>query len=163
MSHIHVRPATAADAAVIVELVRELAIYEKQPLSVVKLTETDVLRDGFGAQRRFEVLLAECDDVVEGFALIFPNYSTWEGRAGIYIEDLFVRPRARGRGLGLRLLVAIAALAVQRGCARIDLNVLDWNPTRVFYHRIGITHLSDWLPYRISGEAIGKLAGELAD
>lgn len=163
MSQIHVRPATTEDAAVIVDLVRELAVYEKQPLSVVKLTEADVLRDGYGVERRFEVLLAELDGAVEGFALLFPNYSTWEGRAGIYIEDLFVRERARGRGLGRRLLAAVAALAVERGCLRIDLNVLDWNPTRAFYHRIGVAHLSGWLPYRMSGEAIVKLASDIAD
>jgi GNAT superfamily N-acetyltransferase len=158
MSQVQVRPATLEDAAVIVELVRELAAYERQPPSVVKLTEVDVLRDGFGAQRRFEVLLAERGSVVEGFALIFPNYSTWEGRAGIYVEDLFVRERARGCGLGRSLLVAIAKLAMERGCPRIDLNVLDWNPTREFYHRIGIMHLTAWLPYRMNDEAIAKLA-----
>jgi GNAT superfamily N-acetyltransferase len=163
MSRVHVRPAKPEDAAIIVELVRELAVYEKQAPSVVKLTEADVLRDGFGAQCRFEVLLAEHDGVVEGFALIFPNYSTWEGRAGIYIEDLFVRERARGNGLGRRLLIAIAELAVKRGCPRIDLNVLDWNPTRAFYHRVGITHLAAWLPYRVSGEAIARLAADVAD
>jgi GNAT superfamily N-acetyltransferase len=163
MSAVHVRLATAEDAAIIVELVRELATYEKQPPAAVKLTEADVVRDGFGAPRRFEVLLAEHDGRVEGYALIFSNYSTWEGRAGIYIEDLFVRERARGIGLGRRLLVAIAELAVERGCPRIDLNVLDWNPTREFYHRIGIVHLTAWLPYRISGEAIVKLARDSAD
>jgi GNAT superfamily N-acetyltransferase len=160
MLRINVRPAASADAETIVQLVRELAVYEKQPLSVVKITEADVLRDGFGALARFEVLLAELDGKIEGFALIFDNYSTWEGRAGIYIEDLFVRERARGKGLGRRLLAAIAALAVARGCPRIDLNVLDWNPTRAFYHRIGIRHMEAWLPYRISGAAIAALASE---
>jgi GNAT superfamily N-acetyltransferase len=158
MERTHVRLALPADAGTIVQLVRELAAYEKQPMSVVKSTEADVLRDGFGARARFEVLLAELDGIVEGFALIFDNYSTWEGRAGIYIEDLFVRERARGRGLGRKLLTAIAALAMARRCPRIDLNVLDWNPTRAFYHRIGIRHLETWLPYRISGAAIAALA-----
>jgi len=160
MPQLAVRAATVADAATIVALVRELAAYEREPPEAVKITEADVLRDGFGPEPRFEVLLAMRDGNVEGFALIFPNYSTWEGRAGIYIEDLFVRETARGLGLGRKLLVAIADLALQRGCPRIDLNVLHWNPTREFYHRIGINHLQAWLPYRISGDAIARLAAE---
>jgi len=163
MSRIHVRSAGPEDAAVIVQLVRELAIYEREPLSAVKISEADVLRDGFGVERRFEVLLAERDQVVEGFALIFPNYSTWEGRAGIYIEDLFVREQARGLGLGRLLLTAIARLALERGCRRVDLNVLDWNPTRAFYHRIGIHHLSAWLPYRMGPDAITRLAADAVE
>lgn len=163
MSNIRIRDAKAADAGIIVELVRELAVYEKQPVSVVKLSEADVLRDGFGPHPRFEVLLAEVDGTTEGFALIFSNYSTWEGRAGIYVEDLFVRERARGLGLGRRLLHRIAELAHERGCPRIDLNVLDWNPTRSFYERIGIRHLKSWLPYRMTSADIAQFAAGSRD
>lgn len=157
-----IRFATADDADTIVDLVRALAIYEKEPLTSVKLTADDIRRDGFGAARRFEVLLAEEDGKAQGFALFFPNYSTWEGRAGLFIEDLFVRKEARGRGLGRQLVTAVAAIAQARGCPRIDLNVLDWNPTRDFYHRIGLYHMTDerqsWLPYRMRESEIAALA-----
>jgi len=161
-----IRFATMDDADAIVDLVRALALYEKEPLASVKLTADDIRRDGFGAARRFEVLLAEEDGKALGFALFFPNYSTWEGRAGLFIEDLFVREEARGRGLGRKLVAAVAAIAQARDCPRIDLNVLDWNPTRDFYHRIGVYHMQDetqsWLPYRMRASAIAALA-ETAD
>lgn len=160
MSKTLIRPATPADAATIVSLVQALAIYENEPLSSVKITPEDVLRDGFGIEKRFEVLIAELDGEPVGFALFFHNYSTWEGRAGIYVEDLFVLERARGHGLGRQLITALAAIADARGCKRLDLNVLDWNPTREFYHRIGITHLKEWLPYRITQPAIAALAAQ---
>lgn len=155
-----IRPARPEDAGTIVDLVKALAIYEKEPLSSVKITPADVRRDGFGAERRFEALIAELDAEPVGFALFFHNYSTWEGRAGIYVEDLFVLERARGFGLGRQLITALAAIADARGCRRLDLNVLDWNPTRDFYHRLGINHLREWLPYRITQPAIGTLAKE---
>lgn len=158
MSKTLIRPATPADAATIVSLVQALAIYENEPLTSVKITPEDVLRDGFGPERRFEALIAELDSEPVGFALFFHNYSTWEGRAGIYVEDLFVLERARGHGLGRQLITALASIADARGCKRLDLNVLDWNPTREFYHRIGINHMKEWLPYRITQPAIGQLA-----
>ena len=160
MSAIVIRPARLEDAAAIVALVRDLAEYERMPPTAVKLTEADLRRDGFGETPRFEILLAELDGRVDGFALFFHNYSTWEGRAGLFIEDLFVRTPARGRGLGRRLLAAIARVARERGCPRIDLNVLDWNPARAFYRRIGCEHLAEWLPYRMTGPAIARLAAE---
>lgn len=153
-----VRPAETADAAAIVQLVRDLAVYERHPVSVVKLTAADVRRDAFGALPRFEVLLAEWDGEIEGFALFFHNYSTWEARPGLYLEDLFVREAARGHGLGRLLLIEIGALAEARGCGRIDLNVLDWNPTRAFYDRLGFKDLVDWRPYRMDRGAIAALA-----
>jgi len=155
-----VRLATPADAATIVGLVRELAEFERASEGSVKLTEADVLRDGFGPAPRFEALLAKIDGAVEGLAVFFPNWSTWEGRAGLYVEDLYVRPRARRRGVGRRLLAEVAALAAARGCARIDLNVLDWNPARAFYERLGIGEMRDWRPYRLAGDAIARLAAE---
>jgi ribosomal protein S18 acetylase RimI-like enzyme len=155
-----VRPATPADAATLVALVRELAIYEREPLSSVKMTEADVLRDGFGPERRFEALIAEADGRAAGFALFFHNYSTWEGRAGLYIEDIYVSEWARGLGVGRRLVAEVAAIARERGCPRVDLWVLHWNPARKFYERIGFTDMSDWTPYRLSGEALAKVAAE---
>lgn len=159
-----IRAATPEDAGTLVMLVRALAEYEKEPMSSVKLTEADLLRDGFTEPRRFEALIAELDGKPAGFALFFHNYSTWEGRAGIFIEDLFVLPTARGAGLGRKLITAVAAIAAQRGCPRVDLNVLDWNPTREFYHRLDINHMSDerqtWLPYRMTRRAIEILAAD---
>ncbi|HEX6957071.1 MAG TPA: GNAT family N-acetyltransferase [Ferrovibrio sp.] len=155
-----IRPATPADAGTIVDLVKALAIYENEPLSSVKITPQDVLRDGFGEQRRFEALIAELDGAPVGFALFFHNYSTWEGRAGLFVEDLFVLERARGHGLGRQLITALAAIADARGCKRLDLNVLDWNPTREFYHRLGIRHLESWLPYRMVQPALAELGAQ---
>jgi GNAT superfamily N-acetyltransferase len=119
-----------------------------------------VRRHGFGERPYFEVLLAELDGEAVGFALYFHNYSTWEGRPGIYLEDLFVEERARGLGLGRALIAALAAIARKRGCPRIDLSVLHWNPTREFYHRIGIAHMEEWLPYRMTEPHISALAAE---
>ncbi|MEK9969902.1 MAG: GNAT family N-acetyltransferase [Ferrovibrio sp.] len=157
-----IRPATADDADTIVSLVQALAIYEKEPLSSVRLTADDIRRDGFGPVKYFETLIAELDGEPVGFALYFHNYSTWEGRAGLFVEDLFVLERARGHGLGRQLITALAAIADARGCKRLDLNVLDWNPTREFYHRLGINHKTEWLPYRMTQPAIARL-GESAD
>lgn len=157
-----IRHATADDADTIVALVQALAIYENEPLSSVKLTAADIRRDGFGAEKRFEALIAELDNEAVGFALYFHNYSTWEGRAGLFVEDLFVLERARGHGLGRQLITALAAIADARGCRRLDLNVLDWNPTREFYHRLGIHHKTEWLPYRMTQPALARL-GDTAD
>lgn len=153
-----VRPATPADAATVVQLIRELAAYEKEPASSVKITEADVLRDGFGERPRFEALLAGKDGRADGLALFFHNYSTWEGRSGIYLEDLFVRESARGQGLGLALIRRLAEIALERGCRRLDFWVLHWNPTRDFYHRLGFKHMEAWLPYRLDRPGIARLA-----
>lgn len=161
MSRTGVRWAGPRDAGEIVRLVRALADYENEPQESVKISAADVLRDGFpadGADRRFECLLAELDGAPVGMALFFHNYSTWEGRAGLYVEDLFVEERARGHGLGRILMAALARIADERRCPRLDLNVLDWNPTRDFYHRIDMAHMADWLPYRMTRPAIAALA-----
>jgi len=158
-----VRMATPADAGAIVQLIQELAAYEKEPPSSVKITEADVLRDGFGERPRFEALIAGRDGRADGLALFFHNYSTWEGRSGIYLEDLFVRESARGQGLGLALMRKLAEIAEARRCRRLDFWVLHWNPTRDFYHRLGFRHMDQWLPYRMDGAGIAKLArGEIA-
>jgi GNAT superfamily N-acetyltransferase len=155
---IRVRAARRRDADLIVALVRELAAFERAPRSAVKIGAADVLRDGFGRRRRFEALVAELDGRAAGFALFFPNWSTWEGRAGLYLEDLYVRPEARGRGVGRRLLAAIAALARARGCPRIDLWALHWNPARAFYERWRFREMRDWRPYRLDRAGIARLA-----
>jgi GNAT superfamily N-acetyltransferase len=107
------------------------------------------------------VLLVEDDEGVQGFALFFHNFSTWEGRPGIYLEDLFVRPAARGKGYGRALLARLAALALERGCARLEWAVLDWNePAIGFYRALGAVSLDEWTTYRLSGAALQELAGE---
>jgi GNAT superfamily N-acetyltransferase len=157
MDEIRIRAATPEDVPVILQLVRELAAFEKQPDAVVA-TEADLLRDGWGPTPRFGCSIAELNGAPCGFALWFYNYSTWEGRAGIYLEDLYVSPAARGRSIGEKLMIEVARIAVAEGARRLDFNVLDWNPARAFYHRLGITHRDDWLPYRIDGEALKLLA-----
>jgi len=156
---VRIRPATAGDAAAIVRLVRDLAEYEKLA-DHVRITEADVLRDGFGERPRFECLLAEVDGEVVAFALFFHNYSTFEGRPGIYLEDLHVTEAARGLGIGRRLMGRLAALALERGCRRLDLWALHWNPARDFYERLGFRQMEDWLPYRVDGDALRRLAEE---
>src|SRR3546814_12684008 len=115
-------------------MIRELAECEREP-DAVKATEADLLRDGWGPSPRFEALIAELDGVPAGFALYFHNYSTWEGRAGIYLEDLSVAERARGHGIGRKLMAALARLAADRDCRRLSLCVLDWNPSPPFSPR----------------------------
>jgi GNAT superfamily N-acetyltransferase len=159
MPDVTVRPATPTDVDVILKFVKGLAAFEHEP-DAVKATTDDLLRDGFGARPKFEVLIAERGDIPVGFALFFPTYSTWEGRAGIYLEDIFVIEEERGTGVGYKLMTALAAIAVDRGCARLELSVLHWNPAREFYHRLGLAHQKEWLPYRISGEALKTLAGQ---
>ncbi|NYZ15730.1 GNAT family N-acetyltransferase [Azospirillum sp. RWY-5-1] len=152
-----VRPAVEADAPVIPAFIRELAVFENEP-DAVKATEADLRRDGWGERPVFEAMIAELDGAPVGFALTFRNYSTWEGRHGIFVEDLYVRPEARRHGVGRRLLAAVARRAVEQGCRRMDLNVLDWNPARGFYAALGFRHLEEWLPYRLTGDALGVLA-----
>jgi GNAT superfamily N-acetyltransferase len=153
------RTAVASDAATIVRLIRELAAYEDL-LDRVRITEADVLRDGFGAQLCFECLLAEVGGEAVGIAIHRPSYSTFDGRPGLYVEDLFVAERARGLGIGRLLMARLAALAQTRGCSRMSLAVLPWNPARAFYHRLGFAHVEDWLPYQLSGAALARLAAQ---
>jgi GNAT superfamily N-acetyltransferase len=159
MPKILLRDAVPGDVPTILALIKELATFERAPDAVVA-TEADLLRDGFGPEKRFGCRVAELDERVAGFALWFFSYSTWLGRAGIYLEDLYVAEAARGHGLGRRLIVDMAELAVRHGAQRLDLSVLDWNPARGFYARLGIEHRTDWLPYRIDGKALQRLAAE---
>jgi len=159
MTEISLRFATADDVGTLLELVRALALYEKAPEAVVA-TEADFLRHGFGPERRFEALLAFVGGRPAGFALFFPNFSTWLGRPGLYLEDIFVLEWARKLGVGRRLMARLAAIAVERGGGRLDFWVLHWNPARDFYHRLGIRHMQEWLPYRAEGAALEALARE---
>lgn len=159
MVGIFIRAAARADAAIILELIRELARFERAENSV-RATVADLERDGWGDTPRFEALIAEIDGTPVGFALYFHNYSTWEGRAGIYLEDLYVKPGARGSGAGRQLMTRLAAIAVERGCARLDFSVLDWNPARRFYESLGISQMDEWLSYRAEGDGLATLAAD---
>ncbi len=158
MTSAKIRTAKREDAATILRLIRELAEFENL-LDQVRAREADILRDGFGPTPRFECLLAELDGRAAGFALYFHNYSTFEGRAGLYLEDIYISPKARGAGLGQAMMARLAAIAVERNCARLDLWVLHWNPARAFYGKLGFGHMEDWLPYRLEGAGLRKLAG----
>jgi GNAT superfamily N-acetyltransferase len=155
---ITLRTATPADAATLLTLVRGLAEYERAPHEVLA-TEADYVRALSAAPPEMEALLAEEDGRALGFALFFPTWSTWRGKPGIHLEDLFVVPEARSRGIGKALLVRVAALAVARGCARFEWQVLDWNePALGFYRSLGARSQGEWVPMRVDGEALAKLA-----
>ena len=162
MASVRIRPAVPADARAILAMVRELATFEREPLSSVEASEADFRRDCFGTHPRCEVLIGEVDGTPEGFILFLHNYSTWLGRAGMHVEDLYVRDAARGLGLGRRLLADVARIARERACKRLDLAVLHWNPARQFYEQSGFTELSQWRPYRLAGEGLARLAAEAA-
>ena len=157
-----IRPATPADVKQILTFIRALAEYEREPDAVIA-NEEDLLRDGFGEKPYFECLMSEWDGQPAGFALYFYDYSTWLGRPGIYLEDVYVDPPFRGRGIGKALLQRLAAIALERGCARLKWQVLDWNtPAIEFYQALGGEFMDEWRSVRLSGEALRRLAG-LAD
>jgi GNAT superfamily N-acetyltransferase len=153
-----IRSATPADVPQILAFIRALARYERAPDAVVA-TEEGLLRDGFGPAPFFSCLIAEYDGQPAGFALFFFNYSTWMGRPGIYLEDLFVFPELRGRGIGKMLLQRVAAIALEKGCRRLQWEVLDWNtPAIDFYRAMGADFLDEWRNVRLDGEALVRLA-----
>jgi GNAT superfamily N-acetyltransferase len=153
-----IRTATAADAAQILAFIRALAAYEREP-DAVTATVADLLRDGFGPNPFYFCLIAESDGQPAGFALYFFNYSTWKGRPGLYLEDIFVEPAFRGRGIGRALLERVAAIAVEKNCPRLQWEVLDWNtPAIEFYRAMGAEFLDEWRNVRVSGEALKRLA-----
>jgi GNAT superfamily N-acetyltransferase len=154
---ITVRFAAPEDAGLVLRLIRALAAYEKAPEAVVA-TEADLVRHGFGPDPQFEAILAFVDGEPAGLALFHSRFSTWLGRPGMYLEDLYVTEAARGLGVGRRLMARLAAIAVERGWGRIDFQVLDWNPARNFYHRLGMGHLGEWLRYGADSEALRQLA-----
>jgi GNAT superfamily N-acetyltransferase len=148
--------------ALILALIRELAEYERAPEEAVatpELITRHLFGEGFGRGPTAECLIGEIDGRAEGMALFFHNFSTWLGKPGVYLEDLFVRPRARGRGLGKALLVHVAKIARERGCGRLEWAVLDWNePAIGFYKSLGATAMDEWTVYRVSGEGLERLA-----
>ena len=153
-----IRPGIEADLGTIEELIRALAEYERLDHEVVM--DGELLRKNlFGARRYAEVLIAEQDGEPAGFALFFHNFSTFLGRPGIYLEDLFVKPKYRGSGLGRALLKRLAEIAVERECGRLEWAVLDWNePAIGFYRKIGASPNDEWTVYRLAGDSLRKLA-----
>ena len=158
VSQLEISPAVRADVPLVLALVGELADYEKLRHEAVA-TEQSVAEALFGAKPSAEALIARLDGEPVGFALFFHNFSTFLGKPGRYLEDLFIRPQFRGRSYGKALLSYLAALAVQRNCGRFEWQVLDWNkPARDFYESLGAMANSAWINYRISGEALRRLA-----
>jgi GNAT superfamily N-acetyltransferase len=153
-----IRFARREDLPLIAQFIRDLAEYERLAHEV-RFDEA-VLGDRlFGARPYAEVLIGEVDGEPQGFALFFHNFSTFEGKPGLYLEDLFVRPEARGSGLGKALLAALAQIAVERDCARLEWSVLDWNePSIAFYKSFGARFLDEWTGMRVDGEALAELA-----
>lgn len=153
-----IRPATPADLPLIAQFIRDLAAYEKLA-DEVRFDEATLGDKLFGARPYAEVVIGELDGTPQGFALFFHNFSTFEGRPGIYLEDLFVRPEARGSGLGKALLVHLAALCTQRDCARLEWSVLDWNaPAIGFYQSLGARMMDERTVMRVDGDALTSLA-----
>ena len=153
-----IRPARVDDVPIILQLIRDLATYERAPEEVVATKEqlVDVL---FGERPAAEVLLAFEKEAPVGFALYFYNFSTWLGRPGLYLEDLFVKPEKRGKGYGRALLVELAKIANDHGCGRMEWAVLDWNePAIKFYRALGATPMHEWTVFRLTREEIAKLA-----
>jgi len=158
MSSFSLRIATPDDATTLLMLVRGLAEYERAPGDVVA-TEGDYVRALSSSPPEMEALIAEGDGEALGFALFFPTWSTWRGRPGIHVEDLFVVPEARGRGIGRALLSKVASIVITRGCARLEWQVLDWNePAIGFYRALGARSLDDWTAMRVDGDALTAIA-----
>src|ERR1700691_1030956 len=158
MSDIRITPATEVDVPVILVMIRGSAEYEKLS-HVVVATEEQLRLTLFGERPGAEVLLAHWDGEPIGFALFFPNYSTFLAQPGIYLEDLFVKPHARGKGAGLALFVELARIAVARGCGRVEWAVLDWNePSIRFYKKLGAVAMDHWTTFRLTSEPLATLA-----
>ncbi len=158
MAEARIREATEGDVPLILSLIRELAEYERLAHEVVA-TEGSLRETLFGGRPYAEVLIAEHEGRAAGFALFFHNFSTFLGRPGIYLEDLYVKPEFRGAGIGKKLLARLAKLEKERGCGRLEWWVLDWNePSIGFYKRLGAVPMDDWTVYRVTGEALEDLA-----
>jgi GNAT superfamily N-acetyltransferase len=154
-----IRQAAPADVPLICALIGELAEYERLAHEV-SATEEDIRAALFGERPYAEVIIAEHDGAAVGFALFFHNFSTFLGRPGIYLEDLYVRPEMRGRGIGRSLLAHLAGLAVDRRCGRLEWSVLDWNaPSIAFYKSLGARPMEEWDVYRLTGDSLHALAG----
>ena len=159
MGEVHVRAASEKEVPLILAFIKELAEYERLSHEVVA-TEESLREHLFGERPVAEVMIAEEGTDPAGFALFFHSFSTFLGRPGIYLEDLYVRPEFRGGGIGKQLLARLAHLAVKRGCGRLEWWVLDWNePSIGFYKQLGAVAMDDWTVYRVSGDALRKLGG----
>ena len=155
---LNIRPATPDDIPTILDFIRALAEYEREPQAAVA-TAADLLRDGFSAAPKYWCVIAEWSGAPAGFAFYFYNYSTWQGRPGLYLEDLFVHPEFRGKGIGKALLLHLAKIAVDENCGRFQWQVLDWNkPAIDFYESLGAKVMNEWLTMRVEGDALHKLA-----
>jgi len=160
MTAFSIHPATRADAPAIHALVRELAVYEKLEHLMIS-TPADFERELFDSGSVIEAIVAKENDVAIGFALFFHNFSTFLGRKGLYLEDLYVKPECRGKGYGKALLVRLAQIAVERKCGRFEWSVLDWNtPSIKFYEAMGATVMPEWRIVRATGDALVGLAGK---
>lgn len=158
MNRCAIRPAVPADVPVILRFVRELAAFEREP-DAVAATEAMLEEALFGPRPAAGAVIAARGEPL-GFALFFYNFSTWTGRRGLYLEDLYVTPAARGRGVGKALLRHLAGVAVDRGCARFEWSVLDWNADAIaFYRSVGAVGMDQWTVQRVTGEALTRLAG----
>jgi GNAT superfamily N-acetyltransferase len=155
---IRIVPAVEADVNSILGLIRDLAEYEKL-IDLVTATEDKLRETLFGERPAAEALMAYYEGECAGFALFFPNYSTFLAQPGIYLEDLYVKPHLRGKGIGFALLRRLATVAVERGCGRLEWEVLDWNePSIRFYKRIGAAPMDEWTRFRLTGETLVRLA-----
>jgi GNAT superfamily N-acetyltransferase len=153
-----IRSARVEDVPIVLQLIRDLATYERAP-NEVAATEEQLVDVLFGEKPAAEVLLAFEKDTPVGFAVFFHNFSTWLGRPGLYLEDLFVKPEKRGRGYGRALLVDLARIARDRGCGRMEWAVLDWNePAIKFYHALGAKPMEEWTVFRLTRDGIARLA-----
>ena len=158
MEEFTIRPATVADVRVILELIRALATFERAP-NAVTATEATLTEVLFGEKPAAEVLLLFENRTAVGFAVFFHNFSTWLGRHGLYLQDLFVKPEYRGRGYGRALLVQLAKIALDRGCGRMEWAVLDWNePAIQFYGKLGAKPMDEWTVFRLTRDGIARLA-----
>lgn len=153
--------ATREDVPLIRKFILELAEYERARPGEAPVTEKDLAETLFGERPAAEVLIAYLGDEPTGFALFFHNYSTWLGKRGIYLEDLFVKPPFRKHGIGFALLRKLARIAVDRGCGRVDWSVLNWNELAIsFYKQIGARHMDEWSTFRLTGDALARVASE---
>jgi GNAT superfamily N-acetyltransferase len=154
-----IRLATKDDAGTILKLITDLAIYEKEPVSTVEVTEAELVRDGWGPSPLFRVVLAEVGGAAVGFALFFHTYSTWQGKC-VYLEDLYVAEAARGAGVGTLLLKTVAAIAHGEGCKRFNWQALDWNtPALDFYKALGAARMDSWVNLRVGKAELPRLLG----
>ena len=160
----HIVPATKKDIPLIREFILELAEYERALPGEAPVTEKDLADTLFGKRPAAEVLIAYLGEAPAGFALFFHNYSTWLGKRGIYLEDLFVRPAARKHGVGFALLRALAKVAMDRDCGRVEWSVLNWNELAInFYKQIGAKQMDEWTSFRLSGDTLAQIAGRKSD